>query len=82
MNIYTVVGETDYEGISHLGLSFTNEKDALECLAKCNKYNNTYYEPDRTNDWYANHPLSVSADGCYHYDSYDVIEHELIGGDV
>ena len=84
MIIYTVVGKSDSEGIAHLGLSFTSKKDALECLAKCNEYNKAYHatESYRPAEWYDRHPLSTSSSGCHCWDSYDVIEHELIGGDV
>ena len=78
MKIYTVVGEVDCEGIQGLGASFSSEAKALEYKGRCEAYDKT--SPVKKYDsgyriWRASHPMG------YNYDSYDVIEHELIGGD-
>ena len=75
MIIYTVVGY-GYDGIEHIGPSFTSEDQALEYKAKCEAYDKVV--PVNNFDsgykiWKDNHPLKGS------YDSYDVIEHELMG---
>ena len=79
MKIYTVVGEADYEGISELGPSFTNKEDAQQCATNCAIYDKDKLEASDPKEWRANHPLSTASNTCYGCDSYDVVEHELMG---
>tara|TARA_R110000851_G_C13001568_1_gene558372 strand:+ start:525 stop:764 length:240 start_codon:yes stop_codon:yes gene_type:complete len=79
MIIYTVVGEADYEGIQHLGQSFQTLGPALQLILKCEAYDKTLPTNNFNSGyklWKESHPMG------YSFDSYDVIEHELMGGDV
>lgn len=85
MKIYTVVGEVDYEGISELGPSFSDKEDAQYYASKCAHYdaNKQAYKSALVNGiemkkWRSNHPMTSSR-SCRDCDSYDVIEHELVG---
>jgi len=79
MIIYTVVGEADYEGISELGPSFTDEAKALEHKYKCEAYDKTRFYGTDDDSWIAHHPMTTASNTCHGCDSYNVVEHELTG---
>lgn len=80
MKIYTVVGRIEHGGFYDLGPSFSDETKALEFKDKCEAHEKIIFSAREAREWRANHPMSVGENMCYGNDSYDVIEHELIGG--